>query len=126
METTRTVLRWGYLLGFVALGLVYLNSTIFSLWAAGGPPTEAPNAWFHRALVHFGFAVTSFATGFFIFRVLKAGYILRGSKARRVWLLIVVVALGWPPLKKSIEIDSCLDLGGIWTQTHHECEEPNT
>lgn len=126
METSRTVLRWVCLLGFVALGFIYLNSTLFSLWAAGGPPTEAPNAWFHRALVHFGFAITSFVSGFFIFRVIKVGYVYRGSRAWRVWLLIVVVALGWPPLKKFLEIDSCLDLGGRWTQTLHECEESDT
>lgn len=125
MLASREVLRWVLLLGFVAMGLLYLNSTMVSLWAAGGPSTETPNAWLHRALLHFGFSVSSLTTGYSIFRVLNDRYIFNGSKTWKVWLLIVVVALGSPPFKKFLEIDSCVDLGGRWIHTHHECEEPD-
>ncbi len=126
MKAFREISRWVLLLGFAAMGLLYLNSTMASLWAAGGPPTAVPNAWLHRALVHFGFSVSLLATGVCIFRTLKSGYIFKGSKTWKVWLLTVVVALGWPPFNKFLEIDSCLDLGGRWIYTHHECEESST
>lgn len=128
MEAFRLFVRWVLLLGFIALGLLYMNGAMASLWAASGPAVEAPNIWIHQVLVHFGFSFASLASGICFFRVLKSGRIFDWPRTWKVWLLLllVVVALGWPPFKRFLEIDSCLDLGGRWIYTHHECDESGT
>ncbi|MGD2095721.1 MAG: hypothetical protein PVH77_12010 [Phycisphaerales bacterium] len=122
MDAARNILRWIALLGLISLGLLYLNSTVFSLWAAGGPPTEVPKAWLHRALVHFGFTVALFATAIFAFKGLKPGFSFKGKKILYVWLVIVAIAIGYPPIKKFISIDACLDSGGKWSEKHFDCQ----
>jgi hypothetical protein len=122
MDTAKNILRWIALLGLIGLGLLYLNSTMFSLWAAGGPPTEVPNAWLYRALVHFGFSVALFATAIFIFKVLKPGFSFKDKKIQYIWLVVIAVTIGYPPIKKFILIDSCLDSGGKWSPDHFECQ----
>lgn len=122
MDLLRNILRWILLLGLTAFGMLYLNSTVYSLWAAGGPPTEVPNAWLHRSLVHFGFSVALITTGIFFFRALRKGYIYKGSKAWGIWIVIITISLGGPPLREFVQIDSCLDSGGKWSKKHHECQ----
>ena len=66
----------------------------------GGPPTEAPKAWLHRALVHYGFSVALFATAIFIFKVLKPEFSFKGKIIHYVWVAVVAVALSYPPIKE--------------------------
>jgi len=122
----KNIARWMLLLSFISVGLLYLNSTFYSLWVAGGPPTQVPSVWLHRASVHLGFSVALFATGIFFFKSFKKGLVFTGTKAWSIWLLIILICLGWPALNKSIKIDSCLDLGGKWSQKNHECQRSNT
>jgi hypothetical protein len=110
------------LLGLIGYSLLYLNSTVYSLWAAGGPPTETPNYWMHRSLVNFGYFMALVSTSVFLFVVLKKGYSFKESKALYVWLVIMVLSIGYPIAKKEMEIDSCLDLGGKWSANRHACE----
>jgi hypothetical protein len=125
MDILRNVLRWIVLLGLIVLGLRYLNSTFYSLSAAGGPSTEVPNAWQHRALVNFGFTVASITTGVFLFKILNEKNVLKGVKLWGIWLLIMVLSIGLPPLKKFIQVDRCLDSGGAWSEKQHECQSSN-
>ena len=122
MDTAKNITRWIALLGLIGFALLYLNSTAFSLWAAGGPPTEAPKAWLHRALVQFGFSVALFSTAIFIFKVLKPGFSFKGKRIHYVWAAIVAVALGYPPIKEFFLIDACLDSGGKWSEKHFDCQ----
>jgi len=122
MDTAKNIARWIALIGLIGLGLLYLNSTAFSLWAAGGPPTEVPKAWLHRALVQFGFSIASFATAIFVFKVLKPGFSFKGKKILYVWLIIVAVSISYPPIKEFILVDTCLDSGGKWSEKHFECK----
>jgi hypothetical protein len=48
----RNAARWAVLLVALVGAAIYLNSTLFSIWVAGGPPTPHPEAWVHRAEVH--------------------------------------------------------------------------
>ncbi len=122
MDTAKNITRWIALLGLIGFGLLYLNSTVFSLWAAGGPPTEVPNAWLHRALVHFGISVALFATGVFLFKLLKPGFSSKGKKIVYVWFVIMAIAIGYPPTKEFILVDACLDSGGKWSEKHFDCQ----
>lgn len=112
MEVLRNLIKRAVLLGFIVFGLFYLNSTFFNLWLASGPPTDVPNAWLHRALVHFGFSLALFATAIFGYKSLNKGFSFKKSKALYIWLVIVLLSIVVPPIKKSIQIDRCLDTGG--------------
>jgi hypothetical protein len=48
----RSLCRWSGAAGLVAVGVAYLNSAAFSAWVAGGPPTDHPEVWLRRALLH--------------------------------------------------------------------------
>jgi hypothetical protein len=122
MGNKKKITRWIALIGFIGFGLLYLNSTVYSLWAAGGPPTEVPKAWEHRALVHFGFSVALFATAVFTFKVLKPGFSFKGTKIFYVWVTIIAVAIGYPPIKEVFLVDACLDSGGKWSEKHFDCQ----
>ena len=107
----------------IGLSLLYLNSTAYSLWAAGGPPTEVPNAWLHRALVNFGYSISLFAGAILAFKVLKTGFSINKSKSVYIWLLIIASALVYPQAKEYLLIDSCLDSGGKWSEQYFECQK---
>lgn len=122
MDTAKNIARWIALIGLIGFALLYLNNIAYSLWAAGGPPTEVPKAWLHRVLVHFGFAVALFATAIFVFKVLKPGYSFKGKKILYIWFVIVAVAIGYPSIKEFFSIDTCLDSGGKWSEKHFDCQ----
>jgi hypothetical protein len=121
MELLRNITRWVLLLSLIGIGLLYLNSTAYSLWAAGGPPTETSKAWLNRALVHFGFSVAFIFTGIMCFSGLQKGFNFKGSKLFRIWLITLVIVLGYPQLREFYLVDSCLDSGGAWSKRHFEC-----
>lgn len=122
MELLKNIIRWVLLLGLIAMGLLYLNSTAYSLWAAGGPPTEVPHAWLNRALVHFGFSVAFIFTGIMCFKALKNGFYLKKSKLLKYWLITLLIVLGYPQLREFYLVDKCLDSGGAWSKRHFECK----
>jgi hypothetical protein len=119
----RQIIRWFLTLGFIALGLIYLNSTIFSTWAAGGPPTKHPHAWAQRALVHFGFCVSFIATGVMAFIGLRRDFNWRKSKYKYIWLILLLLSLGYPKAREWLLIDKCLDSGGAWSSEYFECKK---
>ena len=121
MEKLRKVSRWILLLLLISIGLLYLNSTFYSLWAAGGPPTEVPQAWINRAIVHFGLSIFFILTGVMCFVALKKGFKLKKSKYFLFWVLAVSVALGYPQVREFLKVDSCLDSGGSWDERKFEC-----
>jgi len=123
MDKTKNIARWVSLIGLIGFALLYLNSTVFSLWAAGGPPTDVPKAWSHRALVQFGFSVALFATAITMFKVLKPGFLLKGRKILYVWLVIVAFAIGYPLAKEFFLVDVCLDSGGKWSEYYFDCQK---
>jgi len=119
----RQIIRWFLTLGFIALGLLYLNSAFFSTWAAGGPPTKYPHAWAQRALQHFGFSISLIATGIMAFIGLKKNYNLKKSKYKYVWLVLLLLSLGYPKAREWLLIDKCLDSGGAWNYEYFECQK---
>lgn len=119
----RNILRWLILLIFICTGLLYLNSAAFKAWVSGGPPTDYPKLWLHGSLVHFGYSLSLFTTGIMFFISLKAGFVWSKSKFKYVWLMLLLLCLGYPKIKKWILIDKCLDSGGSWNSEYFECKE---
>lgn len=120
MDVAKNVLLRVALIVLIAWSLRYLHSTVFSLWAASGPPTEVPQAWLHRALVHFGYSVALSAAAVFVFQFLKPRS--KRKRSHYVCFAIVVLAVGYPLVKEFFLSDACLDSGGRWSQRHFNCQ----
>jgi hypothetical protein len=120
---TRNIIRWLLPLGLIALGLLYLNSTFFSAWVAGGPPNDYPHAWAQRALIHFGFSISLVASGLMAFVSLRTDFKWKVSKYKYLWLLILLIGLGYPKVREWVLIDKCLDSGGAWSYQYFECRK---
>jgi hypothetical protein len=112
--------RWAALLACIALGLVYLNSAAYSVWAGTGPPTNIPDAWMHRALAHSCYAIAVVLCGFVLFRVIR-----RPPRHGGVALVLVVLALALfaaPHARRFLLVDRCLDSGGRWDAAAFRCQ----
>jgi hypothetical protein len=107
------------LLGFVALGLLYLNGALFSLWVAGGPPNPHPLGWERRALGQLSFSVASFMLAFGSFKLVVESPALRG---KTIAIVLVGLALAAAPyIGRFVLQDQCLDQGGQWSNFTLEC-----
>jgi hypothetical protein len=119
----RNLLRWLLLIGLAICGLLYLNSTFYSAWVAGGPPNDYPHAWAQRALIHFGFSISLMASGVMAFIAFKADFKWKVSKYKYLWILILLLGLGYPKAREWVLVDKCLDSGGAWSSQHFECKK---
>jgi len=114
-------LRWAILLGCIALGLLYLNSAVFSAWVAGGPPTDYPESWLHRAVLRFCIAVALFLVGTAAFRwISRLPSIDRWSVAL---FLIAGVVLSIPLVREHMVANSCVNSGGQWDRPEFRCKK---
>ena len=117
----RRIVRWGILIILIILGLIYLNSSVFSIWAANGPPCEIPKTYMNRALIHFCYSVSSTFTGIIIFVALKAGLKINKSILFKVWLITIITLIAYPQVREFYLVDSCHDSGGSWNKKYFEC-----
>jgi hypothetical protein len=116
-------MRWFLSAGLIVLGSIYLNSAFFSTWAAGDSLTRRPHAWEQRALLHCGYSVGLIATGIMALIGLKTNYNWRKSKYKYIWLILLLLSLGYPKAREWILIDKCLDSGGQWDIEYFECRK---
>jgi hypothetical protein len=123
IKMIRNIVRWFLFLGFLALALLYLNSAMYSSWLANGPPTKNPQAWEIRALRHFGFSISLFASGVMLLFGLKINYNWRKSKYKYIWLILLLVCLGYPKAVESLLIHRCNSSGGQWNSETFECRK---
>jgi hypothetical protein len=113
------IVGWVVSLGFIYLGLMYLNGAFFSAWMSGGPPNPHPLGWERRALGQLGFSLASF--------ILAAGsykLIVSLPSWRRVPMVLVLIgfAIAVTPLVGRFMLqDQCLDRGGQWSNLTLEC-----
>lgn len=121
LDLVMNIIRWILLVTMIFFALFHLNGSFFSYWAAGGPPTDFPNVWRHQGLVRFGYSIASFCVGMIFFKTFKKGFSFRKNKMIFVWFTIFIMSLSWPPIKQFIDIDSCLDNGGQWSEEYYEC-----
>ena len=110
---------WLVSLGFVALGLLYLNAAFFSAWLSGGPPNPHPTGWGRLALGQLTFSVASF--------ILAAGsykLVVSLPAWRRASVVVVLAGLALliaPYIGRFVLQDQCLDQGGRWSNLTLEC-----
>lgn len=113
------IVSWVVAVGFVALGLLYLNAALFSAWMSGGPPNPHPLGWGRLALGQLSTALASF--------ILAVGsYKLVASLPvwRRLPLALVLTGLFLslaPYLGRFVLQDQCLGRGGSWSNITLEC-----
>jgi uncharacterized BrkB/YihY/UPF0761 family membrane protein len=116
----RERLRWGLSAIFVTCGLLFLNDAVFSLWAAGGPPTEHKSGWERRAVGSFLLFFACILGGIAVFRAVPR----LPTPGRVAWLAAgAAVAFAVAPwVVRQAQIDNCLDSGGRWGYSTLECE----
>ena len=120
---TKNTIRWLLFAGLIVWGSMHLNNAFFSILAAGGPHTRHPHTWSQKALVHFGYSVGLFATSIMALIGLKTDYNWRKSKYKYIWLILLLLSLGYPKAREWILIDKCLDSGGKWNIEYFECRK---
>jgi phage shock protein PspC (stress-responsive transcriptional regulator) len=122
-KTIMRVARYIIFCVFIILGIVYLNSAAYSSWASWGPPTDYPKAWGQRALTHFGLSITFFSTAGMALIGLRKGFDWKRSKLKYLWVILVVLGMGYPCMKEWLLVDKCLDSGGAWDTAHFMCRK---
>ena len=120
MSRRERALRVVLTLVFVVAGLLCLNQSLYSLWVAGGPPTDFPNAWYQNGIVWAwrGLALLVFGI-FFQFK----WHSLRSSWLAKLITAIVILGMLYPYAREQLLIDSCLDGGGAWSAQHFDCRK---
>ena len=118
MESMRKVSRLLLLLVGIGLSLVYLNSAVYSAWAAGGPPTDNPEGWMFRAVNHFALALAFLSAGIASFLLLRRP-ILRGPG---LFVLVISMALALVPTARKLAAShGCSAAGESWSAEELRC-----
>jgi hypothetical protein len=113
------VASWVVSLGFIVLGLAYLNGAMFSAWMAGGPPNPYPLGWERRAMGQLCFSAASFVLAIGSYKLVASLPIWRRLPFA---LVIIGIALAIAPyLGRFLLQDMCLDRGGQWSNETLEC-----
>jgi hypothetical protein len=110
---------WVLMLGFMVLGLMYLNGAFFSAWVAGGPPNSHPLGWERRALGQLAFSLASFTLAVGSFKLVRELPVRKRSSFALV-LAGIVLAVS-PYVDRLVLQDKCLDQGGQWSNLTLEC-----
>ena len=119
MPTFRAVFRWVSLLGFIGLGLLYLNGAVFRAWVAGGPPNDNPSGWLFSAGNYLFWSISAILAGVSFFMLLNSA---RPVSKFAVALLVLALGLAaFPLLREFVAADQCLDNGGQWSETELRC-----
>lgn len=121
MHILRQTARWVLLIACIAFGLLYLNGAAASWWMSWGPPNERPLYSLHAAIHKLGVSAALFCSGPMLFLGLKKGFSLARSRYKYFWIVVMILALGYPRLREWALIDACLDSGGAWDASHFEC-----
>jgi|EndMetStandDraft_4_1072995.scaffolds.fasta_scaffold571340_1 hypothetical protein len=110
---------WLVSLGFVALGLLYLNAAFFSAWMSGGPPSPYPTGWGRLALGQFTFSVAAFILAAGSYKLVVS--LPAWRRAPAVAVLAGLALLVAPYIGRFVLQDQCLDQGGRWSNLTLEC-----
>jgi hypothetical protein len=117
----RKFLRITIPIALIIVSLIYINSAFYSSWVSGGPPNNYPEAWAYRSFRHFFYGI-----GFVVFAItffLATKPIAKNIVAKCIIGSAVALSLfATPHIDKFIDIDSCLDRGGRWSEVYHKCE----
>ena len=111
---------WIVCIGFVVLGLLYLNGAIFSAWVAGGPPNSNSLGWERRALGELSFSLAAFVLAIGSYKLVTGLPVWRRNP---VFVVAAGVALAFAPyVGRFIFQDQCLDMGGRWRNLELVCQ----
>ena len=117
----RLIIRWGGLVGAIIMAALYLNSSVYSAWVSGGPPSGYPEAWAHRALMDLCFSGAFLLAGVAIFRIAGS---FPGVGGISIALAVAALLLASAPYVRAfLDSDSCLDNGGRWNYEEYRCEK---
>ena len=121
LSATRQVLRWLVLSVFIILALLYLNSSIYSVWVSGGPPTPYPVGWSRRAVGQLCFAFSALSFGIGLFKGIRT---FPGSTKGSAAFIVLGALLALSPyIGRFVLIDKCLDRGGSWNRETIQCSD---
>ena len=111
---------WVVCLGFIALGLLYLNGAFFTAWVAGGPPNDNPLGWEPRAIGQLSFSLASFILSIGSYKLIQY---LPSWRLLPICIIVMGVALSVAPyVGQFILQDRCLDAGGQWSNLELVCK----
>jgi hypothetical protein len=119
MSKAKSIAQWTALLVMIALGIFYLNSALYRVWIAGGPPNSNPEGWLFSASNYFCAAVAFIVAGVGAFLLIgRIPLLHKGS----VVLLVIAVAFGITSfVREFVAIDRCLDASGQWSKSELRC-----
>ncbi|MEZ5540565.1 MAG: hypothetical protein R3F42_00825 [Pseudomonadota bacterium] len=117
----RRLLRWGALLAFIIVALLFLNSAIHHAWAAVSPSNPYSLGLARRAIEHlcFGLAALSFGIGLFK-GILTFPEATRESAAFIV--LGAMLVLGSYTLQ-FVLVHQCHERAGGWNRATLQCSD---
>ena len=116
------ILRISILAILIIVALVYFNSSLFSAWVSGGPPTDYPQAYAFRAYRHFFYGIGFIVIAITFFLVSKP----KASQMKLklfIGLTIALAIFSTPHIKKFFQVDACLESGGRWNEQYHRCDK---
>jgi hypothetical protein len=117
----RQFLRWLALLIFMILALLYLNTSIYSIWVSGGPSNPYAVGLIRHAIGNLCFAVAALFFGIGLFKGIRT--FPAATKGSAAFILLGAIVAISPYVGRFVLIDKCLDRGGSWNHGTNQCSD---
>ena len=121
LSVSRQFVRWLVLSVFIILALLFLNSSIYSVWVSEGPPNPYPLGWSRRAIGHLCFALAALCFGIGLFKGIRT--FPRSTNGSAAFIVLGAILAISPYIGRFVLMDKCLDRGESWNREMSQCSD---
>ena len=117
----RQFIRWLVFIIFIMVALLYLYSSLYSVWVSGGASSPYTPGWSRRATGDLCFAAAALLFGIGLFKGIRT--FPAATKASAAFILLGAILSISPYIGRFVLIDKCLDRGGSWNHRTIQCSD---
>ena len=117
----RQFIRWLVFIIFIMVALLYLYSSLYSVWVSGGASNPYTPGWSRRATGDLCFAAAALFFGIGLFKGIRT--FPAATKASAAFILLGAILSISPYVGRFVLIDKCLDRGGSWNHRTIQCSD---
>ena len=117
----RQFIRWLVFIIFIMVALLYLYSSLYSVWVSGGASNPYTPGWSRRATGDLCFAAAALFFGIGLFKGIRT--FPAATKASAAFILLGAILSISPYIGRFVLIYKCLDRGGSWNHEIIQCSD---
>jgi hypothetical protein len=117
----RQFIRWLVLIIFIIVALLYLYSSLYSVWVSVGASNPYTPGWSRRAIGDLCFAMAALFFGMGLFKGIRT--FPAATKGSAAFILLGAIFAISPYIGGFVLIDKCLDRGGSWNHETIQCSD---